>query len=323
MKTAVIANPRAAAGRAAKRWGQLERRLGSRFSPLEIRFTERPGHAIELTRQLLRQGFDRIIGVGGDGTYNEIANGFLENDRPVRPEACLGLLPVGTGGDFRRTLEIPTKLDEMIEALASAEPMEIDLGKIQYVAHDGRPAQRYFINVASMGMGGEVCVRAKNIFSRFSGRVAFLYATLLGFLVYRPATISLYLNGSAEARRYRVLNIAIGNGMYHGGGMYVCPGARLDDGRLEVTVIEYLGPLTVLRNQDYLYSGKIYEYPKVRHFQVERLRAEAGETVRIEVDGEGLGMLPVEISVVPKAMRLLVPSPEKLRSASQEPGSFR
>ncbi len=321
MKTAVIANPHAASGKAAKRWQKVERRLAQRFGSLEVRFTERPGHAIELTRELLRDGFDRIIGVGGDGTYNEIANGFVENDRPVRPGACLGLLPMGTGGDFRRTLKIPTRLDDMIEALAAAEPMEIDLGKIQYITHEGRPAQRYFINVTSMGMGGEVCVRAKNIFSRFSGRVAFLYATLLGFLVYRPAVIGLYLDGSAQAKRYRVLNIAVGNGMYHGGGMYVCPGAKLDDGWLEVTVIEYLGPLTVLRNQDYLYSGKIYEYPKVRHFRVQRLRAEATETVRIEVDGEGLGMLPVEISVVPKAMRLLVAPPGSLKSAGPRSGS--
>ncbi len=307
MKTAVVANPRAAGGRAAKRWRQVARRLTSRFGPLEVRFTERPGHATELTRDLLLEGFDCIIGVGGDGTYNEIANGFVEDDRPVRPEACLGLLPMGTGGDFRRTLEIPAGLDEMIEALASAQPVEIDLGKIRYIRHDGRPAQRYFTNVASMGMGGEVCVRAKNFFSRLSGRAAFLYATLQAFLVYRPGLIDLYLDGSAEGKRYRVLNIAVGNGMYHGGGMYVCPEAKLDDGWLEVTVIEHLGPLTMLRNLDYLYSGKIYEYPKVHHFRARRLRAEAVQTVRIEVDGEGLGMLPVEIGVVPKAMRLLVP----------------
>ncbi len=321
MKTAVVANPRAAGGKAAKRWRQVERRLASRFGSLEVRFTERPGHATELTRELLAQGFDCIIGVGGDGTYNEIANGFVEDDRPVRPGACLGLLPMGTGGDFQRTLRIPGDLDGMIEALAAAEPVEIDLGKIRYVGHDGRPAQRYFINVTSMGMGGEVCVRAKNVFSRFGGQAAFLYATLKAFLVYRPQPIDLYLDGAAEPRRYRVLNIAIGNGMYHGGGMYVCPGAELNDGRLEVTVIQHLGPLTMLRNLDYLYSGKIYDYPKVEHFQAERLRAEAEGTVRIEVDGEGLGMLPVQISVVPRAMHVLAPKAAGVESEARERGS--
>ncbi len=306
MKTAVIANPSSAKGRTRKRWGLVQRRLEERLGPIEVRFTEHEGHATELTRQLLEQGFDRIIGAGGDGTYNEIANGFVADDRPVRPGACMGLLPMGTGGDFRRTFSVPTDVDGMVDALAGAEPLEIDLARIAYTAHDGSAANRYFINVASFGMGGEVSIRSKNFLSPLGGKVAFFYATLQGFVIYRSKPVDITLDEGAP-HRHTVLNVAVGNGRFHGGGMYVCPDASMTDGLLNVTVIEHLGAATLIRDQAYLYEGTIYEHPKVRHFQAKRVRVTSPEQVLIEVDGEALGRLPVEVTIVPRAMHILVP----------------
>ena len=307
MKAAVIVNPHSAGGKTAKRWPAIASALVGRFRPLTARFTEREGHATKLARELLRQGFDRIIAVGGDGTFNEVANGFLDDDRPVRPEASLGILPMGTGGDLQRTLGVSSKLDEAVEVLARGASLEIDVGKATFQGHDGKTRSRYFVNLASFGMGGEVSARAKNILSPLGGKIAFLYATLRVLLTYRGKRVELVLDGAGEPRNYTILNVAVGNGCFHGGGMHVCPRAVLNDGLLEVTVIDDLGVLTLLKDLSYLYDGNIYAHPKVRHLRAKKIVATSPETTRIEVDGEPLGALPLEITVLPRRLKALVP----------------
>ena len=306
MRTVVIANPHSGAGRTGRRWNRLQQALERRLGPVEVHFTDRVGHAAELARNLLRGGCDRIIGVGGDGTFNEIANGFLENGRPVRPEACLGLVPAGTGGDLRRTLGIPGGAAAAIEALAGGVPRRIDVGRVAFQAHEGGRRERYFLNLTSFGMGGEVSALSRNAFTVLGGKAAFFWATLRVILVYAGREVCLTLDGK-DAGTHRVLNVAVGNGLYHGGGMYVCPDAELDDGWLDITVIEELSLLTLLRDLRYLYNGRIYDHPKCRRFRARHIVAAASETTRIEVDGEPLGRLPVEIDVLPCAIRVIVP----------------
>ena len=104
-----------------------------------------------------------------------------------------------------------------------------------------------------------------------------------------------------------MLNVAVGNGNFHGGGMHVCPRAILNDGVLEVTIIDDLGILTLVKDLSYLYNGNIYAHPKVSHFRAARIVANSPETTRIEVDGEALGALPLEITVLPRRLKVLVP----------------
>jgi YegS/Rv2252/BmrU family lipid kinase len=282
----------------------LERRLG----PVEARFTEGPGHAIELARDLARGGFDLIVGVGGDGTYNEIANGLLFDDPPPNPAAALGLLPLGTGGDFQRMLGIPAAPELAVEVLARGRCLEIDAGLLTYRTSGGRTARRHFVNLVSFGMGGEVAARSRNFLSPLGGKAAFFYATLQVFGFYRGKSVELELDDGQGPRRYRVLNVAIGNGRFHGGGMDVCPRAVLTDGLLEVTVIDDLGLLTLLKDIAYLYNGRIYEHPKVRHFRAAKVVARSPEITRIEVDGEPLGALPIEVTLLPKRLKVLAPA---------------
>ena len=126
------------------------------------------------------------------------------------------------------------------------------------------------------------------------------------FFHYRPKTVRLRLDGR-DAGEHIVLNIAVGNGPFHGGGMHVCPRASMDDGLLEVTVIDHLGPLELARDLPVLYSSDIYRHPKTRHFRAQRIEAFCDDTARIEVDGEPLGSLPLEITVMPRAIDVLAP----------------
>ncbi len=310
MRTAAIVNPHSAAGKTGRRWREVESLLASRLGPVHVRMTERAGQGTEAARALLLDGFERIIAVGGDGTCNEVANGFLEGDVPVRPEACLGLLPLGTGGDLQRSLGIPKDLPAAVEVLARATGRTIDMGKISYRSWGGSVQSRYFVNLTSFGMGGEVAAGSRNLFSRLNGKLAFLFSTLRVFVRYRPKRVTLAMAGAAPLTS-QILNVAVGNGPYHGGGMYVCPLAQMDDGMLEITVIDHLGWLTLLRDLPVLYSGKIYSHPKVRHFRTTQIRAEAagGEPAAIEVDGEPVGTLPAEVSILPGCLRVLAPEP--------------
>jgi YegS/Rv2252/BmrU family lipid kinase len=299
MTTCAVVNPKSAGGRTGRLWPEIGRRLG--IERLEVRFTREPNEATTLARHALREGFDRVLAVGGDGTINEVVNGFFSNDAPVSPGASFGVLPLGTGGDFRRSLGI-ANLDQAIDVLQRGEPRPIDIGRLRYRAHDGGMRTRYFANVVSFGMGGEVASRAKNFLSAVSGKAAFFYATGEVFLRYQPKVVELRLDGEPGSTRHRILNIAIGNGRYHGGGMHVCPRARLDDGLLEVTVIEALGMFELVRDIKVLYSDNLYVHPKTRHYHARSVAADSASPVSIEVDGEALGTLPVEMSLLPRAL---------------------
>jgi len=305
-KIAAVVNPHSAGGRTARRWPELAGLLERRLGPVTARFTDEHAAGIALTRGLLREGFDLIVAVGGDGTINEVVNGFFDQDRLVRPEATLGILPLGTGGDFRRTLQIPSTPSEAIEVLADGVPLLIDVGKASFRSNDGPPASRYFVNMVSFGMGGHVAAQSKNFMGVFGGKAAFFWATAMTFLSYRGRRVSLTLDGSPTALPFIITNVAVGNGQFHGGGMWPCPAAVLNDGVFDVTVIDYAGALKLLSNISVLYSGRVYSHPKVHHFEARRVLAESNSTTEIEIDGEPLGRLPLEIGILPRQLRVMV-----------------
>ncbi len=309
---AAIVNPRAAGGKAAKLWPEISQGLQRHFGPVTTRFTESTGGGIPLTRELLRQGSELIIAVGGDGTINEVANGFLALDEPVKRDACLGILPLGTGGDFQRTLGISSDPREAIDVLVTGVPLWIDVGKATFAGLDGSAQKRYFVNLTSFGMGGEVASRAKNFLSPLSGSAAFLWATFRVFLGYRGRRVQVELEGAEEPLSFVVTNVAIGNGRYHGGGMHPCPTAVPNDGIFEVTVIDYLNMFELVRDIRVLYSANVYRHPKVHHYRARRIVAKAEELTRLELDGEPLGALPLEATVLPARLPVLVPSSSPL-----------
>ena len=319
-KIAAVVNPHSAGGKTAKRWPELAGLIEQRLGPVITRFTGEQGAGIEITRGLLREGCNLIVAVGGDGTINEVANGFFHQDRLIHPEAVLGILPLGTGGDFRRTLQIPTVTSEAIEILATGIPALIDVGKATFRANSGGQISRYFVNLVSFGMGGHVAAQSRNFLGRFGGRAAFFWATVKTFLGYRGRQVSLALDGSTTPLPFFITNVAIGNGQFHGGGMRPCPAAVPNDGVFDVTVINYAGALKLLSSISMLYSGEVYQHPKVRHFEAERILAESsGRATEIEIDGEPLGTLPLEVVILRRQLRVLVSPSSPLLTGSTIP----
>jgi len=156
LKTRVIVNPESNKGRTKKRWNEIKEALKTFFKEFKYEFTEKPFQAIELSRKAIKEGTDLIVAVGGDGTINEIANGFYENEKVINPRTVLGIIPSGSGCDFIRSLNIPLSLKHALKVIAQAPSSWIDIGKVRFKDHQGQDKERLFLNVADFGIGGEV-----------------------------------------------------------------------------------------------------------------------------------------------------------------------
>ncbi len=316
---AAIVNPHSAGGRTGKQWPRIARLLEERLGAVTPRFTRRPGHAIRLARDLLAAGHDLIIAVGGDGTFNEVANGFIDQDELVRPNSCMGIIPAGTGGDFQKMLGLTSSknIELAVDLLATGHPSLIDTGKARFLSHQGTIQERYFINLVSFGMGGSVAARSKNFLTPLGGKMAFLWATFVVLLTYRGKEVQLCIEGDGAPAAYRVTDICVGNGRYYGGGMHPCPTAVMNDGIFEITVIEYMNMFRLLRDIGVLYSGNIYRHPKTHHLRGTRIGAKSNTPTFLQLDGEPLGRLPAQITILPRRLPVMAPTTQKPNKSNQ------
>ena len=303
-KIAFIVNPNAAMGSTSREWPQIKTLVRDRLGPFQAYLTTAPGDAIRLTRLALLEGAELVVCVGGDGTLNEVVNGFMGEDGPIRPEAMLGFIPRGTGCDFIRTVHIPRELNRALDLIISSNARPIDLGRLTYRNHYGHPSCRYFHNITSFGLGGEVDDRVSRTTKVFGGFVSFIWATLISILIYDKKRIHLKVDNGFD-QRVISWNVVVANGQYHGGGMWVAPEATVDDGLFHVTVIGDLTLAEVFMNLPRLYNGKILELEKVSTLVGKRVEAYSDQRVLLDVDGEQLGCLPAIIDIVPGAVPLI------------------
>jgi YegS/Rv2252/BmrU family lipid kinase len=302
-ETLIIVNPRSANGNAGRRWAEIERRLRSRLPDFDVAFTERQGHATEIAREGTAR-YDRIALVGGDGTLNEVVNGLIADDRPVRPDGALGVIPYGTGGDFVRTLGIPRDLEGAAERLATGTAREVDVGKVVYRRPDGSEGIRYFINEGEIGMGAAVCEEVNRSSKRWGGRVSFLRAILVTMLRYPNQEVMLSLDG-APAERVIINNIWLANGQYSGGGIRSGPRARLDDGLLDVVQVGGSNMIKKLLGMSKLRSGAFANTPDVVYRTARRIEATSEKPVPVEVEGEPIGTLPASFEIIGERLRVI------------------
>jgi len=221
-----------------------------------------PADATRLARRAVLSGADILVCVGGDGTLNEVVNGMMDENGPLEPGVLLGYLPRGTGCDLPRSMAIPRDLDMCLENIITCQNCFIDLGKLTFQAHDGRPSSRYFHNMLSFGLGGEVDERVNRTSKIFSGSLTYIWATLISILRYEKKRIRLCVDDCFD-EEFTIWNVAVANGQYHGGGMWVAPGAALSDGLFQITVIGDLYRAEVFWNLPRLYNGKIVKICKI------------------------------------------------------------
>jgi diacylglycerol kinase (ATP) len=299
----LIVNPHSANGSTGRRWPAIEDKLRSLLPPFDVAFTERVGHATAIAREAAGR-YGCVALLGGDGTVNEVANGLIADDRPLRADLALGVICRGTGSDFIRTLDIPRDLEGAAERLALGRTREIDVGKIRFRGPDGSETVRYFLNEADIGMGAVVCDRVNRSSKRLGGRLSFLRATLITSLGYRPNLIALSLDG-APAQQMLLGNAWFANGQYSGGGIRMAPRARPDDGLLDVVCVGNLSPLQKLTFFPKLRSGAFVDLPQVTYRTARRIEAKSAEPVGVATEGEAIGSLPATFELIEERLKVI------------------
>jgi diacylglycerol kinase (ATP) len=297
----VIVNPASANGSTGRRWSRNEPLFKKLLLPFEAWHTTHPGHALELAQKAVDLGYTTIAVHGGDGTINEIVNGLLSRNAS---EFSLALLPNGTGADLVRTLGISHALQEAARQARNGSENRLDIGQVRFLNPEGKPTQRYFVNVTDVGFGGDL-VRYVNSHSKWlGGKLSFLQGLLATLFRYQNKQIQIKIDDN-DPFEVRASSIVVANGQYFGGGMWVAPEARLNDGIFEVVMVGDVSRIDVLMNIKRLYQGTLAEHPKVKTFKAKTIELTSDEEVLIDLDGELVGRLPARFQILPQKLSVI------------------
>ena len=308
MKTTVILNPQASAGRAGREAEKIQERIESVLGACDFVQTAGPGDATVLTRKALEEGSERIVSVGGDGTNNEVVNGFFKDKSTqlVREGGILSFFPMGTGGDFCRVLGLNEKNFE--EAYQKAQLFPIDVGTLWFHNAQGEQCMRHFLNVASFGGSGVIAQKVGALTKLLGGKLAYYVGTINGLMSYKNKRVRVRVDAHFDEEMV-VNTAAIGNSTCFGGGMFITPNAQICDGELDLVVAGDVGVVTFLRCSGHIYKATHLGLPFFRELRGKHIRIEAleNEAVFSETDGELCGQLPLELKVQPGAIKLFAP----------------
>lgn len=303
MKTAVIVNRMANKGSAGRRWPAIKVELEKRLGPLEPSFTEAPGHATSLARAALAQGARRFVAVGGDGTVNETLNGLLDSSgRLGVPDAVLCPVPAGTANELCRALGHLARPELAYDSAVATGRRTIDLLRVRCMGLDGRPLERFGYLIVSLGAAASISYRtSQSRWVKKLGEIAYLLMTPVVTLGYRNREVAVAVDGVAMGKR-RLFTAMVANTENGGGGMKLAPGAAFDDGVLDLVELGDVSKSAVLFNiLPKTYSGGHVHHPLVRTSRGRSFRFEADSDILVDLDGETIGRLPLDVSVLPRA----------------------
>lgn len=321
----LVINPVAGNGAALRMWEGLQETLRDLGLHFDYRFSEHPGHAMELSRDAARDKFGMVVVVGGDGTIYEVTNGLMEAGRRSRP--AVGVIPCGRGSDFCRTIGIPQEWQTAASLVMSGRRRKIDLGRMEYVAPGGTRTA-YFANIAGLGFDGEVTERANNIpetISKAMGGIGtYLFSLVVTYARFKEKDVMLQL----DDREIRVIatSVVVANCQYFGGNMRIAPDAEPDDGLFDVVVLgagfgppeievpagqvppehnrlqRSLAKARMASNVPRVYKGTHIEDESVMVARARKVKVTSGDRMVLQADGEVIGVGPMSAEIVPGAL---------------------
>jgi YegS/Rv2252/BmrU family lipid kinase len=293
-----ILNPYA--GVTARRVAEAMRRSGGFWGGLETWTTGGPGEARALARRAAEAGYEAVLAVGGDGTANEVAAGLLGSP------TALAVVPAGSGNGLARTLRVPLDADRALGELATAVTLRMDVGRV-----NGHP----FLNVAGAGFDAAVGEAFHARAMRGGRRGVMSYARIAFAMSWTYRCRGFTLEAGGHRFDGEAWLVAFVNGRQYGGAAVIAPGARLDDGLLDVVVVDRAAPLEILANAPRLYLGGLEGFRRYRRFAVSSAVLTASESFPHHRDGEPAAPVTrLEVWVEPKALKVLVP-----RATAEDP----
>jgi diacylglycerol kinase (ATP) len=300
----IVVNPTAGSGRAKQVAHDLLQKIKSNSGyDINLTFSIDKNDALFITRKAISAGASMIVAVGGDGTINEVVNGFFVEGHPINPLCELGIINCGTGGGYARTLNIPESIEQQIELLFLPGSAELDLGQIRYHDNYGITVSRLFVNECQVGIGSDVAERVGSKSKIFGGKIAFGAAATALAIIMKPLKLELGFDDEA-IQVCRLIGLVVGNGTECAGGMKLTPGAKLNDGLFDVLAIHEMSVVQRLTNLSKVYSGKHILSP---HFTIKRckkLKIRSAINISLEADGEILGNSPFDIEIIPAAIKV-------------------
>jgi len=304
-KIYTIINPVSSNGKTGKRWPAYKKRFKEAKLNLDINETLYPGHAVNLTKNALNGGYKTIMAVGGDGTVNEIVNGFYHNGQLINKEAVLLVFSQGTGSDYIKSLGLKKNIDTVINTYKKYERKWVDIGKMKYLNFDQKVVERYFVNEADVGIGGETVEYVNRSSKLMGGLLTYLIGAIRSVIRYDNKKMKLEIDGKV-IKEGLINSVMVSLGKYFAGGMPIAPKAIIDDGLFDIIILGDLSKTETLLNLYKAYQGTHIDYHKIDYIQGKEVKIDTEERVLIDIDGESAGMLPAEFKILEQAFPVLV-----------------
>ncbi len=301
----VILNPIAGGGRGKKLQEglikQLDRRFGTNYRCF---ITTGPADATNITKGEIMCGSELIISVGGDGTINEIVNGFFSNGKMINTSCELGIINCSTGGGLAHTLSIPSALPDQLEVIQHGSTAELDIGELEYTGPGRQLHRRLFISECSAGIGGAIVADVRYGHKLLGGTLAFGIVALKHAFLFKPKLMEIAAGDGNPAYHEELLGMVAGNGNYCAGGMRLTPRASPVDGKFDILLMRKMTLLRRIRGFIKIYSGSHIDNKNFILFRTAGARISSPDHIELEADGEFLGTTPFSIRLLPNKIRI-------------------
>jgi len=307
MSALVVVNPRSGGGRTKREWRSIERALGGAYPNMSVAMTRRRGEATAMVREALLEGSSEIVAVGGDGTINEAINGLADRRLP------LAVVPLGTANVLAAEIGLGVRSAGVARAIADGPAATVALGRIR--GQDGRV--RRFSMMAGIGFDAHVVARVDPVLKRWTGKLAYVVASLLQLRDHRDRLYDVTVDG----RKHRAASVIVAKGHFYGGKFVVAPAARLHEPYLHVCLFGRTGRWAVIRYALALFAGQLHRLPDVTLIRALRVEVDGPSGEPVQVDGDLDGRLPVAIDIDDRVLRLAVPATTARRGARVVPAA--
>ncbi len=301
-----IVNPKAYGGKGIIYWRLIKKILNKKGIRFDYSYTQARDSATKIVEEALNSGYSFIVSVGGDGTINEVVNGFFnERNELINSESLLGVIPIGSGKDFIKTIGIPSNTLLALNIILEGKDKLIDIGVSQFYSHTGKEVKRYFINITSVGVSGETVKRVNEMGKTLGANFTFLYASIVSIIKYKPKNMEIIVDKN-KVFKGEIFLTAVANGKYFGSGMKIAPLAEVEDGLFDIILVPYRSKLEILKKLRLVYSGRHINLPDIVFLRGKEVEIKSKDKVLIDMDGEQPGIIPINIKILEKKLRIRV-----------------
>src|SRR5215210_1081981 len=324
--TVLLVNPNSSGGLTGKGWDDLYSKIKDIVGDnIEVAFSKKPGDGTTLARQFLKQGFKKVVAIGGDGTLNEVANGFFEEPvgihsnkinggpppkfpplRPINPDAIMGVVPAGTRNVLAKSLGLPEGIANCCKTFQLGKPKKMDVIYATVTSPEDHSStmSRIFLNAAEMGVAAEIIERSKKVREVVNSRIVSTITSIAATLpTYQSNECEISIDNNKKKFAIKMTMAVVANGQFLGGGFKVAPHASMSDGLLDLVVLKDSGSLKMIDELINMKDGHYKEEDNITYRQTTKVSLISKERdVTVTVDGEPIGILPATFEVIPHAL---------------------